>query len=108
MNDEKKNMCDEDDSDEILEYTGGSKLSDLIFITTYDYYSSWRIKEVFSVAGYDLQPVYLGYKALRYRPCQRYWIVDKKTNQFLFTVKITTPPEIRTADALLVRSFLSL
>lgn len=30
MNDEKKNMCDEDDSDEILEYTGGSKLSDLI------------------------------------------------------------------------------
>lgn len=81
MNDEKKNMCDEDDSDEILEYTGGSELSDLTFITTYDYYSSWRIKEVFSVAGYDLQPVYLGYKALRYRPCQRYWIVDKKTNQ---------------------------
>lgn len=123
-------MCDEDDSDEILEYTGGSKLSDLTFVTTYDYYSSWRIKEVFSVAGYDLQPVYLGYKALRYRPCQRYWIVDKKTNQrigssnngysfedlryfwvdlvFLFTVKITTPPEIRTADGLLVRSFLSL
>lgn len=81
MNDKKKNMCDEDDSDEILEYTGGSELSDLTFITTYDYYSSWRIKEVFSVAGYDLQPVYLGYKALRYRPCQRYWIVDKKTNQ---------------------------
>ena len=78
---EEKNMCDEDDSDEILEYTGGSELSDLTFITTYDYYSSWRIKEVFSVAGYDLQPVYLGYKALRYRPCQRYWIVDKKTNQ---------------------------
>ena len=78
---EEKNMCDEDDSKEILEYTGGSELSDLTFITTYDYYSSWRIKEVFSVAGYDLQPVYLGYKALRYRPCQRYWIVDKKTNQ---------------------------
>ncbi len=78
---EEKNMCDEDDSKEILEYTGGSELSDLTFITTYDYYSSWRIKEVFSVAGYDLQPVYLGYKALRYRPCQRYWIVDKNTNQ---------------------------
>ena len=78
---EEKNMCDEDDSKEILEYTGGSELSALTFITTYDYYSSWRIKEVFSVAGYDLQPVYLGYKALRYRPCQRYWIVDKKTNQ---------------------------
>ena len=27
---------------------------------------------------------------------------------FLFTVKITTPPEIRTADGLLARSFLSL
>ena len=26
---EEKNMCDEDDSDEILEYTGGSELSDL-------------------------------------------------------------------------------
>lgn len=39
MNDEKKNMCDEDDSKEILEYTGGSELSDLTFITTYDYYS---------------------------------------------------------------------
>ena len=48
---EEKNMCDEDDSDEILEYTGGSELSDLTFITTYDYYSSWRIKEVFSSAS---------------------------------------------------------
>ena len=28
---EEKNMCDEDDSDEILEYTGGSELSDLTF-----------------------------------------------------------------------------
>lgn len=50
---EEKNMCDEDDSDEILEYTGGSELSDLTFITTYDYYSSWRIKEVFREAGYE-------------------------------------------------------
>lgn len=63
---EEKNMCDEDDSDEILEYTGGSELSDLTFITTYDYYSSWRIKEVFREAGYELKPVFLGYKALRY------------------------------------------
>lgn len=58
MNDEKKNMCDEDDSDEILEYTGGSELSDLTFISTYDYYSSWRIKEVFREAGYELKPVF--------------------------------------------------
>ena len=36
MNDEKKNMCDEDDSDEILEYTGGSELSDLTFQTGYE------------------------------------------------------------------------
>lgn len=27
MNDEKKNMCDEDDSDEILEYTGGRQFN---------------------------------------------------------------------------------
>ena len=36
MNDEKKNMCDEDDSDEILEYTGGSEVSDLTFQTGYE------------------------------------------------------------------------
>ena len=61
---EEKNMCDEDDSDEILEYTGGSELSDLTFISTYDYYSSWRIKEVFREAGYELKPVFLGYKVI--------------------------------------------
>lgn len=82
---EEKNMCDEDDSKEILEYTGGSELSDLTFITTYDYYSSWRIKEVFSVAGYELKPVYLGYKALRYRECQRYWIIDMSNGQKMGT-----------------------
>lgn len=41
---EEKNMCDEDDSDEILEYTGGSELSDLTFQTGYENYSQWRIK----------------------------------------------------------------
>ena len=82
---EEKNMCDEDDSDEILEYTGGSELSDLTFISTYDYYSSWRIKEVFREAGYELKPVYLGYKALRYRECQRYWIIDMSIGQKLGT-----------------------
>lgn len=78
-------MCDEDDSKEILEYTGGSELSDLTFITTYDYYSSWRIKEVFREAGYELKPVFLGYKALRYRACQRYWIIDMSNGQKMGT-----------------------
>lgn len=82
---EEKNMCDEDDSDEILEYTGGSELSDLTFITTYDYYSSWRIKEVFREAGYELKPVFLGYKELRYRACQRYWIIDMSNGQKMGT-----------------------
>ena len=82
---EEKNMCDEDDSDEILEYTGGSELSDLTFISTYDYYSSWRIKEVFREAGYELKPVFLGYKALRYRACQRYWIIDMSNGQKMGT-----------------------
>lgn len=82
---EENNMCDEDDSDEILEYTGGSELSDLTFISTYDYYSSWRIKEVFREAGYELKPVFLGYKALRYRACQRYWIIDMSNGQKMGT-----------------------
>ena len=36
---EEKNMCDKDDSKEILEYTGGRELSDLIFQTGYENYS---------------------------------------------------------------------
>lgn len=76
MNDEKKNMCDEDDSDEILEYTGGSELSDLTFQTGYENYSQWRIKEILKEVGFRLEPLYVGYKALRYRPCQRYWVVN--------------------------------
>ena len=74
MNDEKKNMCDEDDSDEILEYTGGSELSDLTFQTGYENYSQWRIKEILKEVGFRLEPLYVGYKALRYRPCQRNWV----------------------------------
>lgn len=96
MNDEKKNMCDEDDSKEILEYTGGSELSDLTFITTYDYYSSWRIKEVFREAGYELKPVFLGYKALRYRACQRYWIIDMSNGQKW--VHLITATVLKTCD----------
>ena len=57
MNDEKKNMCDEDDSDEILEYTGGSELSDLTFQTGYENYSQWRIKEILKEVGFRLEPL---------------------------------------------------
>lgn len=71
---EEKNMCD--DSKEILEYTGGRELSDLIFQTGYENYSQWRIKEILKEVGFRLEPVYVGYKALRYRPCQRYWVVN--------------------------------
>ena len=81
MNDEKKNMCDEDDSKEILEYTGGSELSDLTFQTGYENYSQWRIKEILKEVGFRLEPVYVGYKALRYRPCQRYWVVNILTEE---------------------------
>ena len=61
---EEKNMCDEDDSDEILEYTGGSELSDLTFQTGYENYSQWRIKEILKEVGFRLEPLYVGYKAL--------------------------------------------
>lgn len=126
-------MIDDDEiivDEELAEYFEKGDFSDLTFRTIYEKYSTWRIKEVFREAGYELKPVYLGYKALRYRECQRYWIIDMSNGQkwvhlitatalktsvtfcvdlvFLFTVKITTPPEIRTADGLLVRSFLSL
>jgi hypothetical protein len=78
---EEKNMCDKDDSKEILEYTGGRELSDLIFQTGYENYSQWRIKEILKEVGFRLEPVYVGYKALRYRPCQRYWVVNILTGE---------------------------
>lgn len=61
---EEKNMCDKDDSKEILEYTGGSELSDLTFQTGYENYSQWRIKEILKEVGFRLEPLYVGYKAL--------------------------------------------
>lgn len=76
-----------EDDDEIIipketqEYLEKGDFSDLHFKRVYDKYSSWRIKEVFAEAGFRLQPVYLGYKALRYRPCQRYFIINEKTNE---------------------------
>lgn len=79
------------DDDEIIvdeglaEYFEKGDFSDLTFRTIYEKYSTWRIKEVFREAGYELKPVYLGYKALRYRECQRYWIIDMSNGQKMGT-----------------------
>lgn len=63
-------MIDEDEvivDEELAEYFEKGDFSDLTFRTIYEKYSTWRIKEVFREAGYELKPVYLGYKALRYK-----------------------------------------
>lgn len=81
-------MIDDDEiivDEELAEYFEKGDFSDLTFRTIYEKYSTWRIKEVFREAGYELKPVYLGYKALRYRPCQRYWIIDMSNGQKMGT-----------------------
>lgn len=81
-------MIDDDEiivDEELAEYFEKGDFSDLTFRTIYEKYSTWRIKEVFREAGYELKPVYLGYKALRYRECQRYWIIDMSNGQKMGT-----------------------
>ena len=81
-------MIDDDEiivDEELAEYFEKGDFSDLTFRTIYEKYSTWRIKEVFREAGYELKPVYLGYKALRYRACQRYWIIDMSNGQKMGT-----------------------
>ena len=81
-------MIDDDEiivDEELAEYFEKGDFSDLPFSTIYEKYSTWRIKEVFREAGYELKPVYLGYKALRYRECQRYWIIDMSNGQKMGT-----------------------
>ena len=81
-------MIDDDEiivDEELAEYFEKGDFSDLTFRTIYEKYSTWRIKEVFREAGYELKPVYLGYKALRYRECQGYWIIDMSNGQKMGT-----------------------
>lgn len=81
-------MIDDDEiivDEKLAEYFEKGDFSDLTFRTIYEKYSTWRIKEVFREAGYELKPVYLGYKALRYRECQRYWIIDMSNGQKMGT-----------------------
>ena len=81
-------MIDDDEiivDEELAEYFEKGDFSDLTFRTIYEKYSTWRIKEVFREAGYELKPVFLGYKALRYRACQRYWIIDMRNGQKMGT-----------------------
>lgn len=81
-------MIDDDEiivDEELAEYFEKGDFSDLTFRTIYEKYSTWRIKEVFREAGYELKPVYLCYKALRYRECQRYWIIDMSNGQKMGT-----------------------
>lgn len=81
-------MIDDDEiivDEELAEYFEKGDFSDLTFRTIYEKYSTWRIKEVFREAGYELKPVFLGYKALRYRAYQRYWIIDMSNGQKMGT-----------------------
>lgn len=46
-------------------------------------YSHQRIKEVFDIWGFELKPYYVGYKAMRYRKCQYYVVVEKSTGKIV-------------------------
>ena len=46
-------------------------------------YSHWRIKEVFLNMGIELRPYYTWYKAMRYRSCQSYVLVEIYTNEII-------------------------
>lgn len=67
-------------SDEELE---NLDLSDLQFGHAYLKYSHWRVKEVFAEWGIELRPYYTWYKAMRYRDCQSYVLIDKETNEII-------------------------
>lgn len=78
MIDEEKAVNDEVES---LEGIDDCEFTNLISISGYESYSQWRIKEILREIGVELQPIFLGYKALRYRPCQRYFMLNIFTGE---------------------------
>lgn len=64
-----------------MKFSNIQAVGDLTFQTGYENYSQWRIKDILKEVGFRLEPVYVGYKAFRYRPCQRYWVVNILTGE---------------------------
>lgn len=78
-------MSSFEDEDRYLEQQleGIEGEDDVIFGHVYMPYSSWRIKEVFLNMGIELRPYYTWYKAMRYRSCQSYVLVELYTNEII-------------------------
>lgn len=68
---------------------------DVTFGHAYMPYSSWRIKEVFLNMGIELRPYYTWYKAMRYRSCQSYVLVELYTNEIIGDERGYTLEELR-------------
>lgn len=58
-------------------------VEELTFTPVYLPYSHWRIKEWFLSQGIELRPYYTWYKAMRYRDCQCYVLVNMYTNEII-------------------------
>ncbi|MCI6006891.1 MAG: hypothetical protein MRZ25_01345 [Ruminococcus sp.] len=59
-------------------------------------YSQWRIKQILLVYyGIELRPYFNWYKAMRYRPCQQYVLVDMNTNEIIGYKRGYTFEELR-------------
>lgn len=58
-------------------------VEDIVFRPAYLPYSHWRIKEIYLSEGFELRPYYTWYKAMRYRSCQKFRIVNMFTNEIV-------------------------
>ena len=67
-----------DNDDIIVDNELQKSIDDGEYSTNYIYlpYSYWRIKEVFLSMGFEMRPYFTGYKAMRYRSCQNWVLID--------------------------------
>lgn len=97
MNSFNEHDITEEESDRInAEILAGIESEDdITFRHVYMPYSSWRIKEVFLSMGIELRPYYTWYKAMRYRSCQSYVLVELYSNEIIGNERGYTLDELR-------------
>ncbi len=62
----------------------------------YKKYSHWRIKQIFlEYYGIELRPYFMWYKAMRYRSCQQFLLVDMQTDKVIGYERGYTLEELR-------------
>lgn len=65
-------------------------------VLRYKKYSHWRIKQIFlEYYGIELRPYFMWYKAMRYRTCQQFLLVDMQTNNVIGYERGYTLEELR-------------